>query len=295
MRPFPFPSRLALVALTATACAPDASTGPVPDGPTRTAYAHVAAIPDASLDAELADVLATHGFTGRIASTLEARMGRRLNARLVNVGRLVFFDPVTGLNNDNSCSGCHSPTNGFGDTQSIAIGVENNNVVGPNRAGPRNQRRSPLILNAAFFPTLMWNSRFLALSGDPFDNSAGFQFPPPEGLTLSGLPHLLGAQAHIPFTERVEMAGFDFPGGNDDIRNEVLRRLNAIDRYRVLFGEVFPEVRRGAPITFEHVGNAIAEFTFSLVAADAPIDRFARGHHGALTNSEKRGALLFFG
>jgi hypothetical protein len=24
----------------------------------------------------------------------------------------------------------------------------------------------------------MWNSRFRSLSGDPFDNSAGFQFPP---------------------------------------------------------------------------------------------------------------------
>jgi hypothetical protein len=37
------------------------------------------------------------------------------------------------------------------------------------------------------------------------------------------------AQAFIPPTERVEVAGFDFPGGNEDIRTEVLRRLNAIE------------------------------------------------------------------
>ena len=115
-------------------------------------------------------------------------------------------------------TGCHSPTHGFGDTQSIAIGVENNGIVGPHREGPRNQRRTPMIANTAFFPTLMWNSRFASLSNDPFDNRAGFSFPQPEGLTLSYLPHLLVAQAFIPPTERVEVAGFNFPGDNFDIR-----------------------------------------------------------------------------
>ena len=42
-------------------------------------------------------------------------------------------------------------------------------------------------------------------------------------------------------------------------------------------------------------GRAIAEFEFTLVFADAPIDRFARGDHAAMTPAEKRGALLFFG
>jgi hypothetical protein len=44
----------------------------------------------------------------------------------------------------------------------------------------------------------MWNSRFASLSFDPFDNSLGFMFPPPEGLTLSDRTHLLVAQAFIP-------------------------------------------------------------------------------------------------
>ena len=42
-------------------------------------------------------------------------------------------------------------------------------------------------------------------------------------------------------------------------------------------------------------GNAIAEFEFTLMFADAPLDRFARGDHRAMTTSQKRGALLFFG
>jgi cytochrome c peroxidase len=250
---------------------------------------------DTALDEELSGLLASHAFTGRIAETLETRLGRRVDRRLANLGRMLWFDTITGLNDDNTCAGCHSPLRGFGDTQSIAIGIENNGIVGPGRTGPRNQRRSPMVLNAAFYPALMWNSRFAALSTDPFDNRSGFHFPPPEGLSLSHLPHLLVAQAFIPPTERVEVAGFGFPGDNDAIRDEVLRRLNEIEAYQRLFSQSFPEVRDGYPITFEMFGRAIAEFEFTLVFADAPIDRFGRGDHAAMTASQKRGALLFFG
>ena len=65
--------------------------------------------------------------------------------------------------------------------------------------------------------------------------------------------------------------------------------------YRELFGEVFPSVAAGGPIDFTMFGRAIAEFEFTLVFADAPIDRFARGETGAMTVPEKKGALVFFG
>jgi cytochrome c peroxidase len=208
---------------------------------------------------------------------------------------MLWFDPIQGVNDDNTCAGCHAPTNGFGDTQPIAIGVDNNGIVGPARAGPRNQRRSPMVINTAFYPTLMWNSRFRALSGDPFDNSRGFEFPAPEGLTLSYLPHLLTAQAFIPPTERVEAAGFHFPGNNDDLRAEVVRRLNATEKYRQIFARVFAHVKAGERITIDDFAGAIAEFEFTLVFADAPIDRYARGVRNALTSAQKEGAVLFFG
>lgn len=260
-----------------------------------TARAPRAPLSDREIDRRLAAVLQDAGFTGRIESTLEQRLGRRLDSRLANIGRMLWFDTLTGLNDDNSCAGCHSPTAGFGDTQSIAIGIDNNGIVGPNRAGPRNMRRSPMVINTAFFPTLMWNSRFRALSGDPFDSSAGLSFPAPEGMSLSYLPHLLTAQAFIPPTERTEVTGFHFEGDNDAIRVEVLNRLNANANYRRLFGRVYPEVRAGGPITFDMFGAAIAEFEFSLTFANAPIDRFARGNRRAMTRQEKQGALLFFG
>ncbi len=247
------------------------------------------------LDQELSNVLRQNDFTGNIESTLERRLGRKIDNKLADLGRSLFHDTIVSLKGDQSCAACHSATVGFGDTKSIAIGIDNNFIVGPDRAGTRNQRRTPMAANTAFFPTLMWNSRFASLSGDPFDNIGGFIFPPPEGASLSDKSHLLIAQAFIPPTERVEAAGFDFPGDNFDIRYEVIRRINLVAEYRKLFGKIFPEVKRGAPITYDMFAKAIAEFEFTLVFADAPIDKFARGQKNALSDDQKKGALLFFG
>lgn len=247
------------------------------------------------LDQDLSNVLRQRGFTGNVESTLEQRLGRRVDNQLADLGRNLFHDTIVSLKGDQSCAACHSATAGFGDTKSIAIGIDNNFIVGADRAGTRNQRRTPMAANSAFFPTLMWNSRFASLSGDPFDNSGGFIFPPPESASLSDKAHLLVAQAFIPPTERVEAAGFEFPGDNYAIRVEVIRRINEVPEYRKRFGKIFREVKAGAPISYDMFAKAIAEFEFTLVFTDAPIDKFARGQRNAMTDDQKRGALLFFG
>jgi cytochrome c peroxidase len=174
-----------------------------------------------SLDARLSKVLRQHRYTGRMDSQLEERLGRRVDQTLANLGRLLWFDNSHSLHRDNTCAGCHSPSNGFGDTQSIAIGVDNNGVVGPNRTGPRNQRRSPMVINTAFYPKLMWNGRFFAnpapgeALGDPFSRMFGFTFPAPEAQSLGYHDHLLQAQAFIPPTELVEVAGFTGTSATD--------------------------------------------------------------------------------
>lgn len=246
-------------------------------------------------DQELRAALASVGFTGRIESTVEARLGRPINQKLAAAGNLLYYDAILGIKQDNACAACHSPTTGYADTQSIAVGIDSNGWVSQRRAGPRNRRRSPTTLNAAFYPKAMWNSRFESLSGDPFDNRLGFKMPEPEGQRLSYFSHLLAAQTCMPVTDRAEMAGFAFNGDNFAIRATLARRVDGIKRYRKLFGKVYPEVKAGAPITFDMIANAIAEYELTLVYANAPIDRFARGEVAAMSEEEKRGALLFFG
>ena len=279
-----------------------------------------------AINAELDQLLKTVGFTGRIESSLTQRLGRKLDRKKIELGKNLFFDSILGLRGDNSCAGCHSPKHGFGDTQSIAIGILNNKKVGSNRSGPRNQRRSPMLLNVAFFPRLMWNSRFAAGSGDPFDNSQGFIFPFPEGVDKfpandEKFKHLLVAQAHIPSTELVEMTGMrgtthtldrkflylddgrgfkvpdPDPNGNrnDAIREKVLEILNKNKAYKGLFAKAFPDLGPDSRIEFTHIGQALAEFEFSLTRANAPIDKFARGDKSAMKIAERRGAVIFFG
>jgi len=317
---------------------------------TLTLTASAQASPDGDLDARLKQALTNIGFTGRVGSTLEKRLGRPVNADLAKLGNDLFFDKILSLANDNSCAGCHAPQNAFGDSQSIAIGVAANNTVGPSRKGPRNQRRTPSIINTAFYPKLMWNGRFAAVSGDPFNSADGFEFPPPEGLGSPSdrtfppgdehLYHLLVPQAIIPSTELPEMAGFRMEGPdrafresrfggqlfllrsaselatrksggnvvepdvlphgvggffNEPIRGRVLLRVNDNPEYKKRFAALFPEVNGGQFITFEMIGQAIAEFEISMTFVDAPLDRFAQGDSGAMTAGQKRGALTFFG
>ncbi len=279
-----------------------------------------------TLDDRLRAVLSRAGFTGTIDSTLESRLGRPLDPELIGLGGFLFFDTALSLHDDTSCASCHSPADAWGDTQSIAIGVQSNGVVGSTRTGPRNLRRSPMTTNAAFYPALMWDGRFSAPSGDPFDNSEGFLFPAPEGTAAfppgdASVTHLLAAQAFLPVTELVEMAGFTGTAGelgtefdpfddglgqdvpdadvtgfrHEPIRQAVLERLNNSEEYVNRFTSVFPSVEYDG-IDYAMVAAALAEFQFNQVAADAPIDQYARGtDNSVLTSAEKRGALVFFG
>jgi cytochrome c peroxidase len=128
--------KVTIVLLAAVACAAVALTARI------SAKAN-----DSALDGQLSALLSLRAFTGRVGQSLEQRLGRKIDNQLADLGRLAFHDSFLGLNDDNSCAGCHATPLGFGDSQWIAIGVENNNIVCPDRTGPRNQRRAPLVLN----------------------------------------------------------------------------------------------------------------------------------------------------
>lgn len=222
----------------------------------------------------LEEILFERGFTGDIESTLPARLHHTINPALADLGRLLWFDKAGGLHDDNTCGGCHSPSHGFGDTQSIAIGVQNNNLVGPNRTGPRNQAHADgdelgvlpeadvewPVLRAVGRPVRQLAGARLS-AFDAFDDGLGGVVPPPDE------------------------SGFR----NEPIRQAVLARLDGSAAYRQLFGQLFPSVAAGGPIDFKMFGLAVAEFEFTLTFANAPIDRLARGDRRTTTSAIGRG------
>jgi cytochrome c peroxidase len=56
-----------------------------------------------------------------VEGSIAQRLGRPIDRKKAELGRALFFDEFLGLHGDNSCTACHSPLAGFGDTQSIVI------------------------------------------------------------------------------------------------------------------------------------------------------------------------------
>jgi cytochrome c peroxidase len=71
---------------------------------------------------------------------------------------------------------------------------------------------------------------------------------------------------------------------------EVVERLNKIEGYRQQFQKVF-----GTNVTEENIARAIAAFERTVLAGDAPYDRFKAGDKAALSDSAQRGLKLFNG
>lgn len=208
-------------------------------------------------------------------------------AERVDLGRLLFFDPILGGEKDVSCGTCHHPGFAFADGRALGAGVSGRGL-GPGRQVstssitglpiPLESRSSPTVLNAAF------NSDSTGRPGH-----LGLQF-------WDGRAAGLEEQARGPITSRTEMAGDAYP--SDVARDSVVARLRAIAEYVQLFKEAFPAEAVLVPgsdvITMDTYGRAVAAYERELVTRSSPYDRFVRGENDAMTTRQKAGLELFF-
>lgn len=220
-----------------------------------------------------------------------------------------MFDKILSGNKDVACDTCHLPSQSTGDGRSLSVGTGGTGGVGPSRqlgAGrvftPRSatdifDRGTPL------YHTAFWDMRVQGDAVSGFRTPAGAQLPP-------GLDGALAAQAMFPVTARTEMRGnvgdvtvdgqpnelatradTDFTG----IWSDLTKRLLAIPAYQALFAAAYPDVPLDQ-IGFQHAANAIAAFeSQAYTHLDSPFDRYLAGSDSALTLSQKRGAMLFYG
>ncbi len=74
----------------------------------------------------------------------------------------------------------------------------------------------------------------------------------------------------------------------DEIRDDVIARLNAVKGYRDQFQKVF-----GGPATETNVTQALATFMRTIVSRDTPYDGWMRGDEKAVSEAAKRGEKVF--
>lgn len=275
------------------------------------------ALQSQNLDAELRALAAAQGLTGWPEHLVreDGRTIPEVTDPLVVLGKHLFFSKSLGGDFSSSCASCHHPLLAGGDALTLPVGVEaiDPDLLGPGRAqrasalgydgGPNVPRNSPTTFNIVLYTrSLFWDGRVQRRA------DGGLFTPDSLGPTDSDPragPTLAAAQARFPVTSEEEMRSFVFePGGT---RTAVREHLGArIGRYGAGAGEIaddwLPLFRDafGAPyasaedlIHYDSIALALAAYQESQFFADNPWNRYLRGDPRALTESQRRGALLF--
>jgi len=200
-----------------------------------------------------------------------------LTAAKVELGRLLFWDPVLSGEQDVSCASCHHPQFGYADGRALPIGVGGIGLGPARRDGVNDdiglvQRNSPTIVNTAFNGIDEQGNVNLNQAPMFWDNRA------------NGLEE----QALMPLHSFEEMRGHAFD--EDETLEVIVNRINAIAAYRNQFQQIFGG---NNAVNSINIGKAIAAFERTIVANNSPFDRYARGDQNALSQQQIQGLNRF--
>lgn len=172
----------------------------------------------------------------------------------IELGRLLFYDPVLSIDGETACATCHSELWGMGDGIRVGVGHGAGPVTGPGREGPNVSRRnSQALFNLAFRETFLWDGRAGSL-----EKQAVMPLLADEELKLD--PDLAAA------------------------------RIAEVPGYVTLFAQAFPE---DPSVTVDHVAAAIAAFERTFVSGNALYDGYLRGDVGAFDDDLVKGMFRF--
>jgi cytochrome c peroxidase len=173
----------------------------------------------------------------------------------VELGKLLFFDPILSDDNTLSCAHCHHPHLGFSDGLPRSRGRGGKGAGRERTGGIELTRGAPTLWNTVYNHRQFWDGRAAHLE----------------------------EQARMVITTPEEI--------NADPA-ELVRELKAIPEYRALFDKAFGG-KNGEAITFKNITYALAAFQRTLVSFNSRFDRYAAGDGSALSPQEKRGLKLF--
>lgn len=229
------------------------------------------------------------------------------DAPRIELGQLLFFDPILSGNKTVSCATCHHPKFNTADGLSLGIGDggiglgTDRKVDAANPPEKRIPRNAPALFNlgASEFVSFFHDGR---LEVDK-TRASGIRTPL-GGEMESGFASLLSAQTMFPVLSAAEMAGhFSENDVSKAVRQGVLtgdggawdilaKRVEAIPEYRAQFD---PIIGSDKPIHFTDISDAIAAFVdFEWRATNSPFDLHLRLGQQLEAQAEA-GKQLFYG
>jgi cytochrome c peroxidase len=232
----------------------------------------------ASLNEKLAKTTETIADLGALPLYVTDPADNPSSPEKVNLGRLLFFDPVLSGNKDVSCATCHQPEFNYAEFLETSIGV--------NGVGSGSKRR---FIEANDLPFVKRNSQ--SILNTAFNGIKNGESYEPEkapmfwDLRAKGLE----MQALEPIKTLEEMRGNSFH--EDKVLDEIIERIRKIPAYRVLFSEAFSGEQE--PVNQLNLSKAIAAYERTLIAPNTRFDQYMRGDSNALSTSEKDGLNAF--
>lgn len=203
------------------------------------------------------------------------------NQAKVELGRLLFWDPILSGDSDVACATCHHPDFGYAENLDISVGVGGVGLgslrhFSEKTSIPFVARNSQSILNTAF---------------NGIDEDGNYD-PAAAPMFWDVRASSLEEQALMPILTFEEMRGLNY--AEDEILYEVVSRLKGISEYQTLFSEAFGELSNyEQAISSENLGKALAAFQRTLIATDSPYDRYIAGDRNAMTNQQIEGMRAF--
>ncbi|NKB66507.1 MAG: T9SS type A sorting domain-containing protein [Candidatus Latescibacteria bacterium] len=224
----------------------------------------------------------------------------QFNPDRVELGRLLFFDPLLSGEKDTACGTCHLPQFGLADGRQLGAGTSGKGL-GPDRRLGFSAITGDTVIAEARHTMTIFNTGY---NGD----ESGL--PSAKGFMLwDGKDRGLEAQALRPIIVRVELRGDAY--AREMAVDSVLARLRANAEYTELFEKAFPaeadSVAQQIPrhdcewdptplqsvITRSTLSRALSAFEREQVTTNAPYDHYVAGDDQALNEAQKRGLVLF--
>lgn len=214
----------------------------------------------------------------------------------VILGKLLFHETGIALapkkekgTKTYSCASCHHVKAGFqsGMKQGIGEGGSGFGLMGETRKidadyDPKmidvQPIRSPTILNSAYQDVMLWNGQFGATKTNTGTESEWTAGTPKETNTLG--------------FEGVETQAIAGLGVH---RLKIDTKMISNGPYKRLFDNAFPKITLEERYSKLNAGLAIAAYERTVIASEAPFQKWLRGDSNAMDDDEKKGAMIFYG